>query len=113
MSRRCTKELRDTKAELTVSESEKQAMRNQYEKSLDRRETEKKQLEFQVTLCFQVIPAISSASLPFHFLFPAPFSQRDKRVRRFKAKSIEIGRLKREKKASIVINGDEENKLHS
>ncbi|OAD61068.1 hypothetical protein WN48_01136 [Eufriesea mexicana] len=48
LSRRCTKELRDAKAELTVSESEKEAMRSQYEKSLDRRETEKKQLEFQL-----------------------------------------------------------------
>lgn len=47
-SRRCTKEMRDAKSELAVSESEKEAMKNQYKKSLDRRETEKKQLEFQV-----------------------------------------------------------------
>ena len=40
--------MRDAKSELAVSESEKEAMRNQYKKSLDRRETEKKQLEFQV-----------------------------------------------------------------
>lgn len=41
--------MRDAKSELTVSESEKEAMRLQYKKSLDRRETEKEQLEFQVT----------------------------------------------------------------
>ncbi|XP_061939764.1 uncharacterized protein LOC108000190 [Apis cerana] len=40
--------MRDAKSELAVSESEKEAMRNQYKKSLDRRETEKKQLEFQL-----------------------------------------------------------------
>ncbi|KAK1122324.1 hypothetical protein K0M31_009546 [Melipona bicolor] len=45
---KCAKEARDAKSELTVSESEKEAMRIQYEKSLDRRETEKKQLEFQL-----------------------------------------------------------------
>lgn len=41
--------MRDAKSELTVSESEKEAMRLQYKKSLDRHETEKEQLEFQVT----------------------------------------------------------------
>lgn len=41
--------MRDAKSELIVSESEKEAMRLQYKKSLDRRETEKEQLEFQVT----------------------------------------------------------------
>ncbi|KAF3420023.1 hypothetical protein E2986_11342, partial [Frieseomelitta varia] len=45
---KCAKETRDAKSELTVSESEKEAMRIQYETSLDRRETEKKQLEFQL-----------------------------------------------------------------
>ncbi|XP_017788750.1 PREDICTED: protein hinderin-like [Habropoda laboriosa] len=46
---KCTKEMRDAKSELAVSESEKEAMRNQYQNSLDRRETERKQLEFQLT----------------------------------------------------------------
>ncbi|CAD1476582.1 unnamed protein product, partial [Heterotrigona itama] len=45
---KCARETRDAKSELTASESEKEAMRIQYEKSLDRRETEKKQLEFQL-----------------------------------------------------------------
>lgn len=47
-SRRCTKEMRDAKSELVVSETEKEAMRNQYQKSLDHRETERQQLEHQV-----------------------------------------------------------------
>ncbi|CAK9813037.1 hypothetical protein ANTPLA_LOCUS7646 [Anthophora plagiata] len=46
---KCTKETRDAKSELAVSESEKEAMRNQYHNSLDRRETERKQLEYQLS----------------------------------------------------------------
>lgn len=42
--------MREAKSELVVSESEKDAMRNQYQASLDRRETEKKHLELQVIL---------------------------------------------------------------
>ncbi|XP_076755589.1 uncharacterized protein LOC143426190 [Xylocopa sonorina] len=40
--------MRDAKSELVVNESEKEAMRNQYQKSLDRYETDKKQLEYQL-----------------------------------------------------------------
>ena len=40
--------MRVAKSELAFSDPEKEAMRNQYNKPLDRRETEKKQLEFQV-----------------------------------------------------------------
>nr|XP_034178159.1 uncharacterized protein LOC117603277 isoform X4 [Osmia lignaria] len=45
---KCTKEMRNAKSELAVSESEKEAMKNQYQMMLDRRETEKKQLEYQL-----------------------------------------------------------------
>ncbi|CAL7950561.1 unnamed protein product [Xylocopa violacea] len=41
--------MRDAKSELVVSESEKEAMRNQYQKSLGRYETERKQLEYQLS----------------------------------------------------------------
>lgn len=58
--------MRDAKSELTVSESEKEAMRLQYKKSLDRRETEKEQLEFQVTQLRQLF-LNSCFSCPFSF----------------------------------------------
>lgn len=60
--------MRDAKSELIVSESEKEAMRLQYKKSLDRRETEKEQLEFQVTPI--ILEFLFFLSLFFFFLFP-------------------------------------------
>ncbi|XP_012143118.2 uncharacterized protein LOC105662756 [Megachile rotundata] len=45
---KCTKEMRNAKSELAVSESEKDAVKNQFQMLLDRQETEKKKLEYQL-----------------------------------------------------------------
>lgn len=55
--------MNDAKSELVVNESEKDAIRNQYQKSLDRQNTEKKQLEFQVILPMEM-NALSLWTIP-------------------------------------------------